>query len=208
MLAKRIVISVVTANQLSYRFISSILRGDLDVSRYSSADPIADAAAATHVIVIDNVQLGAMVTELVRKLRARHRESYVVVIEHDDQSLDPAVLLASGVHAQVRQEHVEETLPQAIQCVVAGGIWFSRRSARSRQSGRTNADTNRPNLTPREFQVLELVSRRLSNKEIAVALDICECTVKYHISNLMGKCRVNSRLALAATGVVAALLIA
>jgi len=48
-------------------------------------------------------------------------------------------------------------------------------------------------LTARENQVLLLVIRRLSNKEIAGALGICERTVKFHISNIFAKMRVGDR---------------
>ena len=48
-------------------------------------------------------------------------------------------------------------------------------------------------MTPREIQVLHLVRRRLSNKEIAQLLAICESTVKFHVSNILGKLQVGSR---------------
>ena len=48
-------------------------------------------------------------------------------------------------------------------------------------------------LTKREQELLELLSRRLSNKEIAEKLYISTPTVKKHISNLYKKLDVNSR---------------
>ena len=48
-------------------------------------------------------------------------------------------------------------------------------------------------LTPRERDVLELVSRRYSNKEIAVALVITEYTVKNHLRNILSKLHLRSR---------------
>ncbi len=59
--------------------------------------------------------------------------------------------------------------------------------------------TNRPRalpsmvLTPKEREVLELLARNLSNKQIALALAVGEETVKWHIKNLFGKLDAASR---------------
>ena len=49
-------------------------------------------------------------------------------------------------------------------------------------------------LTPREGEVLELLSRGFSNKLIAGELHISEHTVKFHISSLYAKLGVSSRV--------------
>jgi DNA-binding NarL/FixJ family response regulator len=51
-------------------------------------------------------------------------------------------------------------------------------------------------LTLRESQVAELVSRSLSNKEIARELDLSESTVKHHVHSILGKIGVPSRFQL------------
>ncbi|WP_319824294.1 LuxR C-terminal-related transcriptional regulator [Thalassovita sp.] len=48
-------------------------------------------------------------------------------------------------------------------------------------------------LTPREWDVLEHLSRHLSNKEIARSLDVNEATVKWHVKNLFAKLDAGSR---------------
>nr|WP_211167389.1 helix-turn-helix transcriptional regulator [Aromatoleum evansii] len=42
-------------------------------------------------------------------------------------------------------------------------------------------------LTPKEREVLELLARNLSNKEVAQATGVGEETVKWHLKNLFGK---------------------
>lgn len=54
----------------------------------------------------------------------------------------------------------------------------------------------REKLTPREAQVVEAIEAGLTNKEVAIRLDISLETVKYHIKNIYGKLEVNSRHAL------------
>lgn len=52
-------------------------------------------------------------------------------------------------------------------------------------------------LTERELEVLRLVARALTNREIADTLAISEQTVKNHIKNLLGKLRLKNRVDLA-----------
>ena len=48
-------------------------------------------------------------------------------------------------------------------------------------------------LTPKEREVLELLARNLSNKEIAQAMAVGEETVKWHLKNLFGKLDAGTR---------------
>jgi len=48
-------------------------------------------------------------------------------------------------------------------------------------------------LTPKEREVLELLARNLSNKEIAQAIGVGEVTAKWHVKNLFGKLNAGTR---------------
>ena len=48
-------------------------------------------------------------------------------------------------------------------------------------------------LTPKEREVLELLARNLSNKEIALAMEVGEETIKWHLKNLFGKLAASTR---------------
>lgn len=52
-------------------------------------------------------------------------------------------------------------------------------------------------LTARESQILQLLMRRLTNKEIAGTLGISERTVKFHVSNILSKLQIEDRHGLA-----------
>ncbi|MBE3553237.1 MAG: response regulator transcription factor [Kyrpidia tusciae] len=56
-------------------------------------------------------------------------------------------------------------------------------------------------LTPREREILGLIARGRSNREIAEALTISENTVKNHLKNIMAKLDVKNRAQLAALAV-------
>jgi DNA-binding NarL/FixJ family response regulator len=61
------------------------------------------------------------------------------------------------------------------------------------------------NLTPRQHDVLKLIVRGLSNKEIARSLNVAEGTVKIHVAALFGKLGVHRRAAVAIAGGVLSL---
>ena len=69
------------------------------------------------------------------------------------------------------------------------------RTAKLLQAGRSLYSKIR--LSHREEQVLNGVTSNLSNKQIAVALNLTERTVKLHVSSLLTKFRVRNRLDLA-----------
>ncbi len=48
-------------------------------------------------------------------------------------------------------------------------------------------------LTPRQLEVLGLITQGLSNKEIARELGLSEATVKFHLKNIFAKLGVSRR---------------
>jgi DNA-binding NarL/FixJ family response regulator len=63
----------------------------------------------------------------------------------------------------------------------------------SRRIEDDDASGGEPKLTDREVEVLRLVARGMSNKEIAGQLVIAENTVKNHVRNILEKLRLRSR---------------
>jgi DNA-binding NarL/FixJ family response regulator len=50
-----------------------------------------------------------------------------------------------------------------------------------------------PGLTPRENEVLQLLAQGLANKQIAVAMNISEHTVKFHVTSIYNKLGASNR---------------
>ncbi len=57
----------------------------------------------------------------------------------------------------------------------------------------TEAEENPDSLTPRQIEVLQLVARGLTYKEVAAALFVTERTVKYHMSEILQKLHLRNR---------------
>jgi DNA-binding NarL/FixJ family response regulator len=88
-------------------------------------------------------------------------------------------------------------LPHAIHSVLNGQVWVPREiMAAYVAQMRALLDTQLlpgHSLTAREGQVLQLLMRRLANKEISHTLGIAERTVKYHVSNILSKLQLEDR---------------
>jgi two-component system NarL family response regulator len=53
----------------------------------------------------------------------------------------------------------------------------------------------RPQLTPREIEVIDLVAQAKRNKGIAAALGVSDQTVQVHVRNILAKLNVTDRIA-------------
>jgi DNA-binding NarL/FixJ family response regulator len=76
--------------------------------------------------------------------------------------------------------------------MAAAGYQISRDGRGCRPDGRAVAIAH--GLTEREYDVLSLVAKGLSNSEIAETLTLSEHTVKSHVQNLLGKLRLRNRI--------------
>jgi LuxR family transcriptional regulator, maltose regulon positive regulatory protein len=94
---------------------------------------------------------------------------------------------------------IDEQLSQAVARLAQGELWFAsnvleayaRRSIASLKT--VNQSPAVPGITQRESQAIDLVKRRLSNKELGEVLNIQESTVKFHLSNIFSKLQVKKK---------------
>lgn len=99
--------------------------------------------------------------------------------------------------------HLEATEQARTGLTVLRNIGATREAERAttllrRLEGPPSARDGGPGLTKREVQVLRLIARGLSNKEIALQLIVSEHTVHRHIANIFVKLNLPSRAAAAA----------
>jgi DNA-binding NarL/FixJ family response regulator len=105
------------------------------------------------------------------------------------------------LHKTWQAELPKAELPKAIHCVVKGQTWAPPEVLLAFvQQAKWLLDAQLlpgHSLTAREGQTLQLLMRRLTNKEISSALSISERTVKYHVSNILSKLQLQDRRGLA-----------
>ncbi len=81
---------------------------------------------------------------------------------------------------------------------VAGGEAFVQPAVATKYLRLLAKAPPRDPLTPREMEVLRLLSRGLSNREIAAELNVVESTVKNHVTSILAKLEVKNRTSAAA----------
>jgi len=121
----------------------------------------------------------------------------VVLIDEPDLSWSVRAL-RSGVKAIVPRDASSSEIVSAIEAAYAGFITLAPEVADGFARNVHAAETEplseiAEHLTQREIEVLRMLGRGLSNKEIAARLGISDHTVKFHISSILGKLDVSSR---------------
>jgi DNA-binding NarL/FixJ family response regulator len=96
--------------------------------------------------------------------------------------------LAAGVRAYLTKDVLRKELLHTIRTVHGGGTYLPPSLAASME-----AQSDSPTLSQREIEVLELVARGLSNKQIAYALEITETTAKNHVQHILQKLGAQDR---------------
>ncbi|HEY1095241.1 MAG TPA: response regulator transcription factor [Glycomyces sp.] len=91
--------------------------------------------------------------------------------------------ITAGAAGFVYKDIDPDALASAIRTVHAGQLLLSPVAMRGLMNG--NAATTAPSLTPRESQVLGLIAKGQTNRQIARALGVSEKTVKTHVTNLL-----------------------
>jgi NarL family two-component system response regulator LiaR len=154
------------------------------------------------IFVIDLCGLDVPLYECLAELRERCAKAKFLLLGNEKSQDEIVRLLIMGVEGYIPYSSVPRNLGRAIFSVAASRFWVShevfQQFLREAASALRKDGYTRNTVTPREDQILELVRRRLSNREIAARLQIRISTVKFHLSNILSKMYVSSRRELAA----------
>jgi DNA-binding NarL/FixJ family response regulator len=159
------------------------------------------AELAPDLVLIDVRMPGISGIEATRRARSLvpNLKVAILTVSEDDEDLFAAV--RAGATGYLLKEVSIEELPAAVRAVARGQSLISPSMA-SRLLIEFNARSRRveeqrgtaPRLSDRELEVLRLVARGLSNKDIAAELVIAENTVKNHVRNILEKLQLRSRM--------------
>src|SRR6059058_5973788 len=142
-------------------------------------------------VVVDVQMPGLTGIELQKDLIQRHREEQLVFITgHGDIPMCAEAMKAGAVDF-LRKPFRDDELLQCVQNALIRSAEQRRRSAEQNEARRL-LDL----LTPREFEVMQLVITGMLNKQIAGELGTAEKTVKVHRHRVMQKLGVTSVAAL------------
>src|SRR5260370_4880984 len=143
------------------------------------------------IFVIDQCGLEMPLCEYLKQLREQCLNAKFIVLDNEQSMKEIVRLLVMGAHGYVSHADASRTVIRAIFSVAANQLWVPHDAFQEfllEVGSVLRKDTHgRHSTTPREDEILELVRRRLSNREIAELLQIRVCTVKFHLSNILSK---------------------
>jgi len=190
---------IVSANPLARGGLAALLEGMARMKMVGSASA-AEAASLAGQLLPDVVLLDAgqgEVEELdqIARLASSQPGLPIVALASDQGALAQA--LAFGASALLPVAVDPETLAAALLASARGLAAIPRQELATLlpQEERVDLAVNAPTetLTPREQEVLQLMARGLTNRQIARRLQISEHTVKFHAGAVLGKLNARSR---------------
>ncbi len=140
------------------------------------------------------------------KVRAEFPEAKVIVMDLLPTHEDIVEFVNVGVSGFIMKDATLDDLVETIRAVAAGAsvlppkminTLFSQIASDAIVVGRPKV-LESVRMTPRERQVINLIAEGLSNKEIAMRLNVATHTVKSHVRNVMEKLTLHTRLQIAA----------
>ena len=156
------------------------------------------ARCAPDVIVMDISMAGVNGLEATTHIARAHPASRIIALtRHDDDAFVKLFLRAGAAGYVLKQSRTRELI-NAIRTVAQGGTYLDPAIAgsalsRSRRPAGAVASQPRPDLSPREEEVLRLVAWGYSNKEVATRLDLSVKTVETHKTNASYKLKLSGR---------------
>jgi len=141
-------------------------------------------------------------TDLIDKIRTVQPEVKIIMLTGHSPKGYVTISRNKGANGFLLKDCSVKEMIQGILRVHNGGACFSQGMETSLQSANDsnnahslgNSEVLSTLLTPREIEVIELVSQGLRSKEIASAAGINVRTVDFHVSNILLKLKVNTRL--------------
>jgi two-component system, NarL family, response regulator LiaR len=148
------------------------------------------------VVLMDLVMPGIDGVEATRRLKAASPSSKVIVLTSfaDDDKVFPAI--KAGAISYLLKDISPEDLAHAIRAAQRNeAVLHPEVAAKLMQEFSTPRANEAPveQLTPREMDVLRLIAKGKSNREIADTLIVSEKTVKSHVSNILSKLHLADR---------------
>jgi len=140
------------------------------------------------VVLMDLRLPGVGGVEAIITIRKEFPEARVIVLTTFDTDEDIYRAVQSGAKSYLLKDASEEELTATIRAVHAGEPAFPEKLARRLAERQQRAD-----LSGREMDVLQLLIKGRSNKEIGAALFLSEDTVKAHLKTLFAKLKVQDR---------------
>lgn len=145
------------------------------------------------VVILDVSMPDRSGLEVARELRAAGHPARILILSVHDNTEYVMQAVQVGAHGYLLKDSPPGMLRDAVRATHAGQGFFSPTVAgRLSAALRDDAPAHEHGITPREREVLVLVARGRTNKEMAAQLGISPRTVETHRENLMRKLKLRT----------------
>lgn len=209
--------AVADDHKLVRQMLSQTIAGETDMEFVGEAEDGARTLAVVRehepeVLVLDMNLPDMTGVQVIRELRKLESQVKILVLTAIEDETYLFESLAAGAQGYLLKDSDVEEVLAAIRGLHEGKAYLHPRStmslltefqrSRSESVSVESAPTELQKvLTPREFVILELIGFGFSNPEIAARLTISEKTVKTHVSNILRRLNLRSRIAAATLAV-------
>ena len=126
------------------------------------------------IVLLDLKMNGLNGLEGIALLKQKWPLTLILVLSAQDEAETVRIALARGAARFVSKAETAEKITESIKLVLGGQFATS-----------PGVESNLPNLTKRQFEVLKLLDQGLSNKLIARQLELSENTVRRHVQDIL-----------------------
>lgn len=182
--------------------ISQLIEKEEDLRVCGEAEDVKGARAALSkqqpdVIIVDLSLKDSDGLELIKDIRNRYRQLPVLVLSMHDETIYAERLLGAGASGYIMKQAAAEQLLTALRRVLAGGIYVSEAVGNSMiekfATGGRNATADPiDSLSNRELQVLSLLGRGKTTRQVAEALNLSVKTVESHRQRIKKKLHLDT----------------
>jgi len=145
------------------------------------------------LLLVDLAMPGMHGVASLHTLREEFPTLRIAVLSGTDDRHTIMQALAAGVNGYIPKSVPPEELAFAIDSILAGRIYLPPGITTQGHAADLPAPAAPPGLTVRQDEVLALLTRGLSNKEIARDLNMAEGTVKIHVAGIFRRLNVQNR---------------
>lgn len=150
---------------------------------------------AVDILISDYSLPGMDGLGLVRVLQRIMPELKIIIMSMHDESHLVKEILKEGIKGYILKKDSQRELITALEQVRAGRVYLSNEINSLLIENLQNPDEGKL-LTEREREILKLIAREYTNKDIAEELFISERTVETHRKNIFRKTKTNSLVGL------------
>ena len=152
------------------------------------------------VILLDLVMPKKGGLEALKEIRSQQPQARILVLTSFAEDENVLEAVRAGAYGFLLKDTSPDELVDTIRSVYADKLTLPQEMTRLLLNGQAGQKQPPPapgNLTERELDVLRLIARGMSNKQVAQQLSISTTTVRSHVSSIMRKLDLENRTQLA-----------